>query len=101
MSDEGYNGWKNYPTWAVNLWLTNDQGSEEWALEIVREAVDNDGPHVRYDAASELKHAVREMIEGEMDESSMAADLVGYALDSVDWYEIADAFIEMCEEIPA
>ena len=23
---EGYNGWRNYPTWAVNLWLSNDEG---------------------------------------------------------------------------
>lgn len=99
MSEEGYNGWRNYPTWAVNLWLTNDQGSEEWALEIVRAAVDNGSEHVRYDAASELKDAVREMCETE--DASLASDLLGFALDSVDWYEIADAFIEMCEEIPA
>jgi hypothetical protein len=61
---------------------------------------------VRYDAASELKYAVRETCEGEgtpIGDSgmSMASELLGYALDCVDWYEIADAFIEMCEEIPA
>ena len=100
MSDEGYNGWKNYPTWAVNLWLTNDQGSEEWALDITRAAIDNDGAHVRYDVASELKYAVRENYEpGE--NADMATDLLGYAFDCVDWYEIADAFIAMCEEVPA
>ena len=103
MTDETYNGWKNYPTWAVNLWLTNDPGSEEWAMDITRAAVDNDGPHMRYDVASELKYAVREMIENEENGGAegMAGDLLGYALDCVDWYEIADAFIEMCEEIPA
>lgn len=99
MSDEGYNGWRNYPTWAVNLWLNNDQGSQDWALDITRAALDNDGAHKRYDVSSELKYAVREMTEN--DSATLASDLLGYALDCVDWYEIADAFIEMCEEIPA
>ena len=25
MADTTYNGWKNYETWNVALWLTNDQ----------------------------------------------------------------------------
>ena len=24
-----YNGWQNYETWCVNLWLTNEPGSSE------------------------------------------------------------------------
>lgn len=26
VEDTTYNGWKNYPTWCVNLWLSNDEG---------------------------------------------------------------------------
>ncbi len=96
MSDsEGYNGWKNYPTWAVNLWLTNDPGSEEWALDIVRAAVE-DSEYPRLDAADELKYAILETYN--LDEAGLPSDLLGYAFDCVDWYEIADAFIAMVEE---
>lgn len=96
MSDEGYNGWRNYPTWCVNLWLDNDPGSQEWALQIVRDAIDGE-QHPRYAASSALKHEVRDMIETE--DASMASDLLGYALDMVDWYEIADAYIELAAEL--
>jgi hypothetical protein len=26
MERDGYNGWKNYETWNVSLWLNNDEG---------------------------------------------------------------------------
>ena len=95
MSDEqGYNGWKNYPTWAVNLWIDNDQGTQSYALEIAENALEDS--HPRYEVSSQLKHWVREEIE--TDDASMASDLLGYALDMVDWYEIADAYLEMARE---
>jgi len=95
MSDEGYNGWKNYPTWAVHLWLDNDQGSQDWWLGESIDALEN-AEHPRYEIADALKNHVRE--ECESDDASMASDLLGYALDCVDWYEIADAYLEMARE---
>ena len=103
MSDTTYNGWKNYPTWCVNLWLDNDQGTQEWALEIVRDATE-DASHPRYGAATALRDQVRGWIEEEDNLSltgpnaSCASDLLGYALDCVDWYELADAWITNYEE---
>lgn len=30
MNHNEYNGWTNYETWAVNLWIDNDGGTERW-----------------------------------------------------------------------
>jgi hypothetical protein len=38
MTDDRYNGWTNRETWALNLWLTNDQG----LYEMTRERVANE-----------------------------------------------------------
>lgn len=35
-----YSGWKNRETWAMNLWLENDQGLYESAREYAREEVE-------------------------------------------------------------
>ena len=38
MCDE-YNGWKNRETWALNLWLSNDEGLYDEVTERVRDAL--------------------------------------------------------------
>ena len=35
-TEKGYQGWTNYETWAVNLWLGNEQGSHEYWQEQAR-----------------------------------------------------------------
>ena len=91
MSEETtYNGWKNYPTWAVNLWLSNDEGTYNHVSETIAECA---GETRRVDAADWLRDFVRGNTE--LDEASMRSDLLGYALDQVDWLEIADAWLEI------
>jgi len=36
MKDETYNGWKNYETWNVVLWMGNDEGLYHRAKECVK-----------------------------------------------------------------
>ncbi len=40
MGNDTYQGWANRETWAMNLWLANDQGLYLAALEVARDAVD-------------------------------------------------------------
>jgi hypothetical protein len=76
-----FNGWRNYPTWAVFLWLGNDEVTYNAAVWEAKQGV----------------RALREFVEGlVLDESpaSLASDLLGWALDEVDWESVVAALLE-------
>jgi hypothetical protein len=100
-TDKTYNGWTNYETWLVNLWMDND-GSDsmvrEWAEECLQDAIDKgcDANSLRNDAAYELGQRIR-MYHDEMQESTIEvfgvfADLINASLREVNWYEIAEHY---------
>jgi hypothetical protein len=76
-----YNGWANYETWCVNLWLTNEPGTEE---DLRMLAQTNTGLSHRADC---LRDYVLNM-EPPLDDSNMFTDLLRSALGNVDWREI-------------
>lgn len=78
-----YNGWKNYETWLVNLWLT----SEECYYGQLREIVKNfDTIH---EQADELEQYIRFVVDT-VDLPGLRLDLLGAALSRVDWLEIVE-----------
>jgi hypothetical protein len=93
----GYNGWVNYETWAVNLWLTNEPHSYERLMSIVQNP----------DTLGEQSEALREWVrpdqgntwdnDGEGMTSLMAipvgmyVDLLAAAFDMVHWKDIVRA----------
>ena len=93
VKDTTYNGWKNYPTWCVNLWLSNDEQLYHEALSRVGMIHDDEDNTYRSEVADELKTWVTDELAPDLG-ATFAADLLGYALDGVDWYEVADAWIE-------
>ena len=87
-----YNGWANYPTWNVALWLDNDQGLQEMALEIARQD---------FEFEFERDEAYRELVEniiGGMDDCGMRTDLLGWTLSSVEWRAISATYKEQVAE---
>jgi hypothetical protein len=92
-NDKGYNGWSNYETWNVKLWIDNDQGSYELWRERTQECWEANG-HDKEDTINELARCLKEDHQENMPEvQGTYADLLGAALSEVDWYEIAEAMV--------
>lgn len=83
MADEGYNGYTNYETWCVMLWIDNNQGMREEA-RMVAEAHGRDG----------LEELVDYWLEEALDQPTMVGDLLRHALGRVNWREITDNLLE-------
>jgi hypothetical protein len=87
-NDKTYNGWTNYKTWLVNLWLTNDAALVH-AFGGLRDAV------VSADTLYDAREILVAWLDNEYDmyiESNphgLFRDLIKGALSEVDWYEIA------------
>ena len=84
-ADKTYNGWTNYETWNVALWLSNDEGTYNYVRGMAEEAGDE------YRLGTMLEEYVDEM-RPDLG-ASMFADLLGAALSEVRWIEIARTFI--------
>ena len=99
-----YQGHANYETWAARLWVDNEQGSQEEAYGLAREALaDNDGDKelAHRDLREPLTEFVRELVYGE--ESSvqgLALDLLTSAFEEIDfWTWAEDLLDEVAEEV--
>jgi hypothetical protein len=90
MSESTYNGWTNYETWAVKLWLDNSQGDQEYAAELCTKAQNE------FNAADDLRAFVEESMPDLG--ASMASDLLSSALGRVNWREIAESYREKVDE---
>ena len=96
MTDK-YNGWTNYETWKVKLWIDNEQSSSEYWNESARDIFgESRGRHslsnsdvARHDLADRLKDEVEES-NPLADDASMYSDLLGAAISEVNWSEIAN-----------
>lgn len=98
--EKSYNGWKNYETWCVNLWLTNNQHDYE---NVYAAAQDIDEDYDVWDLSKYIKHMCSEALHwhnerNSLKDASMFTDLLQNAFDNVEWYDIALAFAELAED---
>lgn len=105
LEDRSYNGWSNYETWAVNLWLSNTEEDYRYWRDAARYCLRASRAHhwvqrglgtpreaARYMLSDRLRDEVADAcIGGVLD---LSADLFSAALSEVNWHEVADAFLE-------
>jgi hypothetical protein len=106
MTTDRYNGWANYETWAVKLWIDNEQGSYEYWREQARDVIENCSdkhPNEFADKAANerimLGERLKDMHESDAEQfmeqqSGVFADLLNHALARVEWNEIAQSMLE-------
>lgn len=85
-------GWKNYETWCVNLWLDNDERLYREVRDRAQALARNTDPE---DAKSTMSEWLKDYV-GELQPTlgGMWADLLTSALGEVDWAEIAGQKID-------
>ncbi len=107
MTEKRYNGWTNYETWNVALWIGNEEGSSRYWDRMAQECWD-DAEADRTFTREELASAqLATQLKDEITESapdlgaSMFSDLLGAALSEVNWDEIAESYISEVDRTEA
>ena len=97
--DRKHNGWTNYETWAVNLWLDNEEGTHDYWREQAQSQWNLATP-TSYSTREEVAiQCLAEVLKDEHDEArpempGVYGDLLGAALEEVNWREIAVHFMD-------
>jgi hypothetical protein len=82
-----YNGYTNYETWCVALWIDNDEHDYDGVTALAL-AYRN-----RHDLAGEIRGYVEDGMLPELD-AGLAGDLLTSSLCQVNWPEIADGHLD-------
>lgn len=109
MSSNGYNGWTNYETWVVKLWVDNgalcdtneiDEQARYCAENFGDEAERHFGDWLRDQVDTHLRQwgSYAPMSDNAYHASGLGADLMASALEEVSWDEIARAYCEQARE---
>ena len=90
----GYNGWTNYETWLVNLWMDNEPGGKEFIWEWL-------GERSVGVQAGRLAQFLEETYAEGADDLSLPPfwnDLLRGALSEVNWMETASHIMDEWKE---
>jgi len=86
-----YNGWKNYETWNINLWLDSGESFRE-------DVVCNEELQDTYALAQHIENFIDELYGQDCKVYGMFTDLLNAALNEVDYYEIAENWLSSWQD---
>lgn len=100
MTDKTYNGWTNYETWNVKLWMDNEEGTQDYWNQAAEEALHYRHHDTPEEAANQLACRLKDEFQESMPDlgASCWADLLNAALSEVNWYEIAQSLVNDAKE---
>lgn len=79
--EQQYNGYYNYETWCVKLWLDNDEQNYNYLM------------NVEVSNCNELEQVIEQLIENtEPDVQGLWGDLIEHIKSKINTYEIAECF---------
>ena len=98
-TDKTYNGWTNYETWAINLWMDNSQCDRDYFARLASDAQHYPTPSQYQTLNQRILHTLIASLESHFDDAmpeldGVFADMLNAAMCEVNWCEIAEHLIE-------
>jgi hypothetical protein len=110
MTAHKYNGWTNYATWNIKVWIDNDCHDYGLWYDEALKALDSipagkdrlsaggtNTSSIQHDAALILMKVMETHFDNEFDgqerSTGWITDLMHHTLDEVNWYEIAESIV--------
>ena len=104
MTKKEYNGWYNYETWLMNLWMDNDEGSQGYWSEIAQECYDDAEACATFTREENAVFAFADRLKEEKEQENPVeganfwADMMNAALSEVNYHDIAEHYIDEVEK---
>jgi hypothetical protein len=101
MAERDYSGWTNYETWNLALWIGNDERSDSYWRGVAQEVYDDAEADRTFTRVERATLDLADRLKGEFteanplaDEASVFGDVLGAAISEVNWYDIAEHWLE-------
>jgi hypothetical protein len=101
MTHKEYNGYYNYETWLVKLWMDNEAGTQMYFRDEAERMIESKGEDEAFDCdhVRKLAEFVKDQHEDMLPKlDGFAADLMNAALSEVNWEEIAESLLNDAKE---